>query len=147
MADYYEFVQEHNPLLHLVGPCTPAEFAVRHVLESLTLLEYLPKDAKFGDVGAGAGLPSMPCLIVRPDLHAVLIDSKEKKTTFLRAAAERCNLTDRTRVINKQFAEVTRPHISHVACRALDKFAQKLPQLLKWADGRRAALFRRPGAA
>ena len=82
LADYYDSVQEHNPLLHLVGPCSPEEFAIRHILESLTLLEHLPNTAKFADVGAGAGLPSIPCLLVREDLTSVLIESKEKKTKF-----------------------------------------------------------------
>src|SRR3954454_483659 len=82
LAGYYELVMEHNPLLHLIGPCSPEEFAIRHILESLTLLEYLPRGAKFVDVGAGAGLPSIPCLLVREDLKAVLIESKEKKVGF-----------------------------------------------------------------
>ena len=63
LADYYELVQANNPLLHLVAPSSPEEFAVRHVLESLALLKFLPERAKFADVGAGAGLPSIPCLI------------------------------------------------------------------------------------
>ena len=144
LADYYEIVQAHNPLLHLVGPCSPAEFATRHILESLTLLEFLPLNARFADVGAGAGLPSIPCLIVREDLSAVLIESKEKKATFLRTAAAELGLNSRTKVINKQFSEVTRPHVSHVTCRALDKFAQKLPQLLKWSGDRELLFFGGP---
>src|SRR4051794_9008996 len=83
LAGYFELLMEHNPLLHLVGPCSPEEFAIRHILESLTLLEYLPQGAKFADVGAGAGLPSIPCLLVREDLSAELIETKEKKTKFL----------------------------------------------------------------
>ena len=50
LADYYDLVNEHNPLLHLVGPCSAEEFAIRHILESLTLMEYLPKDAKFAQL-------------------------------------------------------------------------------------------------
>src|SRR5436190_12664325 len=83
LADHYDLVQEHNPLLHLVAPCSAEEFAVRHILESLSLLEHLPQKAKFADVGAGAGLPSIPCLLVRDDLRGVLIESKEKKAKFL----------------------------------------------------------------
>src|SRR5688572_25477495 len=70
LADYYDLVQKHNPLLHLVGPCSAEEFAVKHILESLTLFPHLPPNWKFADVGAGAGLPSIPCLIVRDDLRA-----------------------------------------------------------------------------
>ena len=144
LADYYELVLEHNPILHLVGPCSPEEFATRHVLESLTLLEFLPNDTRFADIGAGAGLPSIPCLIARPDLQAVLIESKEKKTTFLRTAVAKLGLTDRAKVINKQFSEVTRPHVSHVTCRALDKFTEKLPALIKWSGDRRLLFFGGP---
>lgn len=133
LADFYDLVQKHNPILHLVGPCTPEEFAVRHVLESLTLLSHLPPDSRFADVGAGAGFPSIPCLLVRESLHAVLIESKEKKSSFLREFVTKCGLADRVVVVNRQFSEVPRPDVSFVTCRALDKFAQKLPQLLKWS--------------
>ena len=140
LGDYYDLVEEHNTLLHLVGPNSPEEFATRHILESLTMLEFLPANTRFADIGAGAGLPSIPCLIARDDLSAVLIESKEKKASFLRTAASELGLNDRTKVINKQFSEVTRPHVSHVACRALDKFTERLPRLLKWS-GERTLLF------
>lgn len=133
LAVYYAFVQRHNEILHLVAPCSPEEFAVRHVLESLTLLKFLPLDAAFADIGAGAGLPSIPCLIVRKDLRVVLIESKEKKTNFLREAAAECELENRVEIFNRQFEELPKPPVSHVACRALDKFTQKLPKLLKWS--------------
>lgn len=141
LADYYELVQEHNPILHLVGPCSPEEFATRHILESLTLLEFLPVSARFADVGAGAGLPSIPCLIAREDLRAVLIESKEKKAAFLRVVMPKLGLENCTKVINKQFSEVTRPHVSHVTCRALDKFSERLRPLLKWSADRELLFF------
>ena len=58
LFNYYEIVQKHNEILHLVAPCSAEEFATRHILESLTILEFLPPNAKFADIGAGAGLPS-----------------------------------------------------------------------------------------
>jgi len=144
LADYYGQIQQHNPLLHLVGPCSPAEFATRHILESLTLLEFLPVDARFADVGAGAGLPSIPCLIARKDLSAVLIESKEKKAGFLRTVLAECQLEERASIINRQFSEIKRPDVSYVTCRALDRFAQKLPQLLKWSGDCNLLLFGGP---
>ena len=141
LADYYEFVEEHNPILHLVGPCSPEEFATRHVLESLTMLEFLPPAARFADIGAGAGLPSIPCLLARGDLSVVLIESKEKKAGFLQKVIAKCKLGDRAEIINLQFSEVKPPNVSYVACRALDKFTAKLPQLLKWSGKRKLLLF------
>ena len=141
LGDYYQLVQEHNRLLHLVAPCSAEEFAVRHILESLTLLEFLPEGARFADVGTGAGLPSIPCLLVRDDLSAVLIESKEKKAKYLEEATKRLELDDRATVINKQFEEARPIEFSFITCRALDKFTEKLPRLIKWAKGRPMLLF------
>src|SRR5215468_11302617 len=145
LADYYVIVQKHNALLHLVAPCTAEEFAVRHILESLTLLEFLPEITRFADIGSGAGLPSIPCLLVRDDLRAVLIESKLKKAGFLQMVFAKCKLEDRAKVVNRQFAEVPRPDVSCVSCRALDRFSEKLPQLIKWSGDCTLLLFGGPG--
>jgi 16S rRNA (guanine527-N7)-methyltransferase len=141
---FYALVQAHNPLLHLVGPCSVEGFAVRHVLESLSMLEFLPPGAGFADVGSGAGLPAIPCLIARDDLYGVLIESKEKKAGFLRTAVADCGLEGRAEVISKQFSETPRPDVGYVSCRALDKFAQHLPKLIKWAHGSTLLFFGGP---
>lgn len=138
---YYGLIQAHNEILHLVAPMSAEEFAVRHILESLTLLEYLPGNTRFADVGAGAGLPSIPCLLVREDLKAVLIESKIKKAKFLEEAVEKLEISDRAQVINRQFEEIESGNFSYVTCRALDKFTERLPQLLKWSKKRSLLLF------
>lgn len=141
LADFYKLILRHNGILHLVAPSTAEEFATRHVLESLTLLEFLPPKASFADVGAGAGLPSIPCLIAREDLRGFLIESKLKKADFLREALSECGLENRAEIINRQFEEIKKPDVSYVLCRALDKFTRKLPKLLKWSAGSRLLFF------
>jgi 16S rRNA (guanine(527)-N(7))-methyltransferase RsmG len=141
LALFYAFVQKHNEILHLVAPCDAEEFAVRHILESLTALEFLPRNTTFADVGAGVGLPSIPCLIVRDDLRCVLIESKLKKTHFLELALAECKLETRAEIVNRQFEEIKIPDVSYVLCRALDKFTQKLPRLLKWSKDRSLLFF------
>ncbi len=144
LAVFYDLIQANNEFLNLVGPSTAGEFALRHILESLTLLDYLPQNARFADVGAGAGLPSIPCLLVRDDLRAVLIDSKEKKTKFLDTAIETLGLANRVEIVNKQFQEVDPAGCISITCRALDKFTERLPRLLKWATRRNLLLFGGP---
>jgi 16S rRNA (guanine527-N7)-methyltransferase len=131
---FRNLVTAANPILHLTAPGSTEEFVIRHILESLTLLPYLPENARFADVGAGAGLPSVPCLLVREDLQAVLIEAKLKKADFLQNAAEKCGLSKRVEIINRQFEEIPKPDVSFVTCRALDKFTAKLPKLLKWSQ-------------
>jgi 16S rRNA (guanine527-N7)-methyltransferase len=141
LADYYELIQKHNDLLHLVAPVAAEDFAVRHVLESLTLLEFLPEKARFADVGTGAGLPSVPCLLAREDLQGFLIESKIKKAHFLEEALTSLNLSRRARILNRQFEELEKPHAAFVTCRALDRFTEKLPKILKWSRGSALLLF------
>jgi 16S rRNA (guanine527-N7)-methyltransferase len=144
LADHYELVQENNRFLHLVAPSAPEEFAIRHTLESLMLLKYLPENARFADIGPGGGFPSIPCLIARGDLSAVLIESKEKKSAFLVAAVDSLGVGERAEIVNRQFEEVREKDFSYITCRALDKFSEKLPRLLKWSEKRPLVLFGGP---
>jgi 16S rRNA (guanine(527)-N(7))-methyltransferase RsmG len=141
LSDYYRIVMRENALLHLVAPCSPEEFAVRHILESLTTLEFLPSSARFADVGAGAGLPSLPCLLVREGLRGLLIESKQKKAGFLGRAISELRLEARASVAPTQFQEVEDKDLDAVASRALDRFTERLPRLIKWAGRRRMLLF------
>ena len=144
LADHFELVAEQNPLLHLTAPAPPEEFAIRHVLESLTMLEFLPKGVRFADVGSGAGFPAIPCLIACEDLQAVLIESKAKKGDFLQTAIQKCDLASRATVVSKQFSEAPQPDTSFISCRALDRFTRHLPKLLKWSGDRTLLFFGGP---
>ncbi len=132
LAKYFELVETHNPLLHLVAPTSAENFVVRHILESIYAEQFLPKNTTFADLGTGAGLPAVPLLIARQDLRGVLIESKLKKANFLREVLAECKLENRAEIINRQFEELEKPRVSFVLCRAIDKFTKKLPQILKW---------------
>ena len=131
LEEYYSLLTRWNDRLHLVAPCAPEEFAVRHVLESLMLLRHLPSHARVADIGSGGGLPIIPCLIARPDLEATLIESSQRKVVFLREALNRLGL--RAAIIARPFEDVTPPPVSFVTCRALDQFMRKLPAMINWA--------------
>ena len=133
LSKYYELLNVWNASLHLVAPCSPKAFATRHVLESLLLLNHLPEDAHVADIGSGAGLPIIPCLIARPDIHAVLIEASHKKTIFLREALSETATSTRASVIAERFENVQTPEVGFVTSRALERFEQILPQLLSWA--------------
>ena len=133
LTSYYELLLHWNPRLHLVAPCSPAEFATRHVLESLLLSRYLKAGARVVDVGSGGGLPIIPCLIARPDIHATLIESSPKKSVFLREALHSLKLDDRANVIANRFEQMPPPDADVITCRALERFQELLPQLIEWA--------------
>jgi 16S rRNA (guanine(527)-N(7))-methyltransferase RsmG len=140
LREYYELVMNWNARLHLVAPCAPKEFATRHVLESLFMLPHLTDTARVLDVGSGAGLPIIPCLILRPHLRATLIDSSQKKAVFLREALSRAGRRDSARVIGGRFEDTPATEADFVTCRALDRFTEILSQLFEWSPRASALL-------
>jgi 16S rRNA (guanine527-N7)-methyltransferase len=136
LSRYYELLSVWNSRVHLVAPCTPQEFATRHVLESLILIKYLPNDASVAEVGAGAGLPILPCLVVRPDIRAILIEASKKKAVFLREALNTTSTSKQATVIAQRFEDVAVPAVGFVTCRALERFEEVLPYLLAWAPAK-----------
>ncbi len=133
LSDYYRLLLKWNPRLHLVAPCSPEEFATRHILESLVLIHHLPLNARVADIGPGAGLPLIPCLLVRPDLGTTLIESSQKKLIFLREALRQANSATPGRLIGARFENIPAPEAEFITCRALDRFPDMLPKLFDWA--------------
>ena len=132
LTKYFQLLCSWNSRLHLVAPTSPREFARRHILESLLLLEDLPAEAQVADVGSGGGLPIIPCLIARPDIRATLIESSKKKAVFLREALKQIGNSQAT-VIQERFESVDAPTVNVVTCRAIERFEEILPRLIVWA--------------
>ncbi len=147
LGAYYELVTRWNPRLHLVGPCSPEEFATRHVLESLLLVSYLPDKATLVDIGSGAGLPIVPVLVLRSDVRATLFEAAKKKAVFLREALKVTETSAQAVVMPERFEASAPPAVDFVTCRALERFEDMLPTMLDWSQGSRLLLFGGEGLA
>lgn len=91
-----ELLLEWNSKFNLTRITDRVEIAVKHYLDSISLLAYLKmkKDASVIDVGTGAGLPGVPLKILNPDIKLTLLDSVQKKLSFAEAAAQELGLSD-----------------------------------------------------
>lgn len=138
---YYEHLLKWNARLHLVAPCSPAEFATRHVLESLMACRYMDEGARVCDVGSGGGLPIIPCLVVRTDVRATLVEASTKKAVFLREALRYLELQDRAEVLGERFEGTSAPEADAVTCRALERFTEMYPRLVGWSPPASRLLF------
>jgi len=95
MARYQEMV--HNAPMNLTAIKTDEDFAIKHFIDSLTLLPWVDRlceGASFIDIGTGAGFPGVPIKIARPGLRVTLLDSLQKRILFLRGAVEALGLED-----------------------------------------------------
>jgi 16S rRNA G527 N7-methylase RsmG len=73
----------------------------------------------------------VPCLIARPDLHATLVESSQKKAVFLREVLRHLSLN--AQVLSSRFEDVSPATADYLTCRALERLSQKLPVLIEWA--------------
>lgn len=82
---YAELLVEWNKKMNLTAITDPQEIEVKHFLDCLMLTKFydLEKVSTAVDVGAGAGFPSMPILIYKPEIEFTLLDSLNKRLTFL----------------------------------------------------------------
>lgn len=82
---YARLLVEWNEKMNLTAITEPREIELKHFLDSLMLIKYydLQNVSKAIDVGAGAGFPSMPILIYKPEIEFTLLDSLNKRLTFL----------------------------------------------------------------
>jgi len=64
-----------------------SDVQIRHFFDSLTLVQAvkpdLLKDGRFLDIGSGPGFPGVPLKIMFPGIKLSLIESTQKKATFL----------------------------------------------------------------
>ena len=91
-AHYAELLR-WNERLGLIGPGTENEIIVRHYGESLAALRLIPDSAATAvDLGSGAGFPGFVLAAARPGLATTLVEARERKWSFLVAAARKAAL-------------------------------------------------------
>ena len=96
LTRYYELLIEWNEKMNLTALKEPEDVALKHFCDSILLLKYaeIPEGSSLIDVGTGAGFPSVPVKIVRPDIKLCLLDSLNKRLTFLTEVVNELNLAD-----------------------------------------------------
>ncbi len=93
---YYEVLIDHNNRMNLTSLTKKEDVYLKHFYDSLTLLFYYPlkEKCKVCDVGAGAGFPSIPLKIIKPDLKITIVDSLGKRIKFLNHLIKELALKD-----------------------------------------------------
>lgn len=89
-----DYMLEQNSLFNLTAIVEPEKIVLLHYADCAKLASVLPKGAKMIDIGCGAGFPTLPVAILRPDIEVFAIDSTAKKVNYVARAAEMLGLTN-----------------------------------------------------
>lgn len=84
-ARYYALLADWNTRMNLTAITEPQAVVEKHFLDSLLLLEDVrfQEGERLIDVGTGAGFPGIPLAIACPYLAVTLLDSLQKRVSFL----------------------------------------------------------------
>ena len=82
-----ERMLEVNQHMNLTAIKEPRAVILRHYADSLTVAGLIPQNARVADIGCGAGFPSLPLAICRPDLKILSLDSTAKRIRYVEETA------------------------------------------------------------
>ena len=105
---YLALMQKWNKVHNLTAVRDADEMVTLHLLDSLVVLPFVDGKALL-DVGSGAGLPGIPLAICLPDLKVTVIDSNNKKVSFMRQAKAELGI-DNLEVLGGRVEEITPNH-------------------------------------
>ena len=169
ISTYIDLLLRWNARINLTAIREPEEIVTRHFGESLFAATHLfPKIApsavlserssglgandqtstinhRVVDIGSGAGFPGLPIKIWTPKIQLTLIESNQKKATFLREVVRTLTLTD-VNVFSKRAEDHPPGQADTVTLRAVENFQSILPAATRLLSqtGRRPSNRRSP---
>jgi 16S rRNA (guanine527-N7)-methyltransferase len=110
LESYFRLLAQWNAKINLTAlplDSPTDETFDRLFVEPLAASKQVPTHASsvWFDLGSGGGSPAIPLKIARPGLRLTMIESKERKSAFLREAIRTLLLTDAV-VANERFEDV-----------------------------------------
>ena len=128
ISTYIDILTKWNARTNLTAIRDPEEMVRRHFGESWFAARQLLAHSSTGtviDVGSGAGFPGLVLKLFAPGIHLTLVESQNKKATFLKEAVRHLQLA------NVEVANIRAENLGQVAelvtLRAVERFESVLP--------------------
>lgn len=135
LAEYAALIRKWTTRINLISKSSEQDLEYRHIWDSAQIFE--PMDGYWLDLGSGGGLPAVVVAILAQgdgcDLAMTLIESDERKATFLRTCARELDLT--FEVYARRIEQVASQSADVISARAL----ADLDRLLDYSVGQLAA--------
>lgn len=120
LLDFRDLLLKWNRTYNLTALRDPAQAISHHLLDSLAILPHIGSGSLL-DVGSGGGLPGIPLAITHPELSVSMVDTVQKKATFLQQASIELGLKNvavhhaRVEEMTGQYAQISSRAFSELA--------------------------------
>lgn len=84
----YDMLCDENTRQNLTRITIPDEAAEKHILDCLTVSEFIKDCQKVCDIGCGAGFPVIPLAVSNPHIAFTAVDSTEKKIRYVKKVSD-----------------------------------------------------------
>lgn len=91
---FHDALVDQGELRGLIGPREVPRLWSRHILNSASVVPFLPEEGTIVDLGSGAGLPGIVIAAMRPRAHVLLIEPMERRCTWLSEVAAQLGLSN-----------------------------------------------------
>lgn len=101
-AEKLYFLTDHmlevNKSLNLTAIKDEKSIILKHYVDSVKVSEYIPSGSSVIDVGCGAGFPTLPLAIFRPDIRILALDGTAKRINYVSQTAKMLGLENVTAI-------------------------------------------------
>ena len=113
LEQYYNFLIQYNEHTNITAITKKDDVYIKHFLDSLMVTKSIDLNHinNLIDIGSGAGFPGIVLKIFFPNIKIILLDSNNKKTTFLNEVIKKLNLKD-IQVVNLRAEEYMKNHLN-----------------------------------
>ena len=87
-----EIMLKVNESMNLTAITEESAVILKHYADSVSISSFIPEGAKVIDIGCGAGFPTLPLAIFRPDIEITGLDSTAKRIEYVKSTARELGL-------------------------------------------------------
>jgi len=91
---YLENLKKWNDRINLTAIKDDREIVLNHFVDSISVAPFIEDGKKLLDIGSGGGFPGIPIKIIRSGLNVTLLDSVNKKVSFMNDTIRKLSLHD-----------------------------------------------------
>ena len=130
LLKHYSMLGEWNRRINLTRIIEPDEAARLHYADSLFGGRFIESAHTLLDIGSGAGFPSVPLAVLRPDISVTALEANQKKSLFLNEAKDALGLAN-FKVASVRLESFDYTKFDLLTSRALDRAEVVLPSVIR----------------